>query len=171
MGNDQLINQTSGKTNWFTPAYIIEAARRAMGGIDLDPASCEEANRTVGAASFYTAADDGLSLPWHGNVWLNYPYSRRGNQEWTAKAIYEYRDGTIEAACILCFAATSERWFQPLLGYPVCFLAKRVAFIDGDTLKPVRGGTKGSAVVYLGSNVNRFVLAFQPYGKVLVPYV
>ena len=41
----------SGKFEWYTPESIIELARETMGSIDLDPASCEAANRTVEAAN------------------------------------------------------------------------------------------------------------------------
>lgn len=35
----RLINQDSGDVEYYTPTEITEAARRVMGGIDLDPFS------------------------------------------------------------------------------------------------------------------------------------
>src|SRR5262249_14864109 len=55
---------------WYTPKKYIEAVRDVLGGIDLDPASCERANEVVKAAKFYTATQNGLNEPWQGRVWL-----------------------------------------------------------------------------------------------------
>src|SRR6266567_8413556 len=60
---------------WFTPVEIIEAVRDVLGTIDLDPASCDEAQETVQATRYFTAENDGLKQEWAGRVWLNPPFS------------------------------------------------------------------------------------------------
>ena len=50
----QLINQNSGKVEWYTPMDIIGAARELYGGaIDLDPATSEKANLRIIAKRGY----------------------------------------------------------------------------------------------------------------------
>ena len=60
------VTRNTGNFEWYTPAYIIEAARKTMGTIDLDPASSVIANETVKATTFYTIDDDGLIKEWGG---------------------------------------------------------------------------------------------------------
>jgi hypothetical protein len=60
---------------WYTPPNIIEAARTVLGNIDLDPASCVEAQKYVQARCYFTPKEDGLSKKWKGRVWLNPPYT------------------------------------------------------------------------------------------------
>ncbi len=64
-----------GSNEWYTPSKYIEAAREVMGEIDLDPASSDLANQTVKASMYYSQQEDGLILPWHGNCWINPPYT------------------------------------------------------------------------------------------------
>ena len=43
-----------------TPPDYIDAARKVLGGIDLDPASCSTFNELVRADRYFSEADDGL---------------------------------------------------------------------------------------------------------------
>jgi hypothetical protein len=167
MNNATLINQTSGKVEFWTPQPIIEAARETMGGIDLDPASCFEANQRVKAGAFCTEEDDGLSVEWFGNVFMNHPFSRDGNAKWINKLVSEYEAGNVNQACCITFASTSEQWFRPLLEQPQCFLSPRTNYITPDG-KVFRGVTKGSVVTYFGHWVDHFRKAFSKLGVVKV---
>jgi hypothetical protein len=163
----QRINQDSGDFEYYTPANIVEAARKTMGVIDLDPASSFEANKRVRALCFFSQDDDGLSNHWYGRVWMNHPFSRAGNASWINKLICEYSAGRVSAACCITYAATSEKWFQPLLAFPQCFLSPRTNYYLPDgSLK--RGVTKGSVVTYLGTRVNSFAREFEALGSIKI---
>lgn len=76
MNNANLINQSSGEFEYYTPLAISDLAREVMGSIDLDPASSCIANERIKAKQFFTINDDGLSKEWHGRVFLNHPFHR-----------------------------------------------------------------------------------------------
>lgn len=64
---------TSLSNEHYTPTEIVEAAREAMRGIDLDPASCAKANRAIKARRFFAQKDNGYLKDWSGKVLLNPP--------------------------------------------------------------------------------------------------
>ena len=163
-----LINQDSGNFEYYTPSFIVEAARIVLGTIDLDPASSRQANRSVQARRFFTVIDDGLAQPWHGTVWMNHPFGRERNPVWINKLCSEYESGNVSAACCITFAATSERWFQPLFDYPLCFLHPRTNYLLPDG-SPKGGVTKRSVVAYLGGNISGFIREFKQLGRVMLP--
>lgn len=175
IASHQLINQTSGETEYYTPVEIVDSARFLLGGIDLDPASSARANEVVGARQFYTVADNSLYRSWYGRVWLNWPFAagekackpncqkktcrpeRRGhciqedipgNGEWVNKLVADWNAGNIEAACCICYACTSEHWFAPLLKFPQFFITGRVNY-RLPSGKIIEGVTKGSVVTFL----------------------
>lgn len=158
----QLINQSSGDYEYYTPPEIVEAARRTMGGIDLDPASSAKANSWIKATDYLTEKIDGLTQMWYGRVWLNHPFGRESNPKWISKLLTEYRGGHVKQACCITYACTSEAWFRPLFAYPMCFLSPRTNyFLPDGSLK--KGVTKGSVVTYLGPKWSN-ELFFEQFG-------
>jgi DNA N-6-adenine-methyltransferase (Dam) len=190
MNQSSLINQNSSEVEYYTPPAIIEAARCAMGRIDLDPASSTRANKIVKADKIFTIHQDGIERDWFGNVWLNHPFGRpepaclpdcekkhahhdydlHGNAPWIKKLCEQYSDTAIDQACCITYACTSESWFSPLLARPQCFLSPRTNYLlpDGTTKK---GVTKGSCVTYFGTKTESFARAFCALGVVKVPHV
>lgn len=188
MESHQFINQTSGIVEYYTPVEIIEAARRVMGGIDLDPASSACANEIVKATHFFTKDDNGLRRHWFGCVWLNHPFGRaekacgadcdkkheHHNYDYYGNAAWiDYLDSECEArvsqACCITYACTSEAWFQPLIKRPQCYLTPRTNYCLPDgTIK--RGVSKGSVVTYYGDDLDAFAREFKPFGQVKVAY-
>jgi len=161
----QLINQTSGAFEWYTPGPIVEAARAAMGSIDLDPASSAAANERVKAKSFFTEADDGLSIMWWGNVWLNHPFGRVQNPLWIRKVVEGWDGKYYDQLCCITYACTSEAWFQPLLKQVQCYLCPRTNYyLPNGKIK--KGVTKGSVVTYFGPNQDQFQEAFKSLGTI-----
>lgn len=156
------VSYNSGENEWYTPKYIIDAARKTMGSIDLDPASSEIANRTVQATTFYTKEVNGLIQPWFGNVWLNPPYSKDLIRQFVSAVRNKWSE--YDQAIILVNNATETRWFQELLNTAsaVCFVDSRIKFLDmyGKPGNPLQG----QAIFYVGSYHSTFVINFSQFG-------
>ena len=148
----QLVQQSLSNEH-YTPAEYIEAARAVMGAIDLDPASCVEANEVVRAAKFFSADDDGLRQEWRGRIWLNPPYGG-GAAEFVGKLMREIETGSVEQAVVLVNAhCTDTAWFQPLWNEILCFTDHRINFYGDDDRS---GSTHGSVFVYCCKNFSSF---------------
>ncbi|MGH8000688.1 MAG: DNA N-6-adenine-methyltransferase [Brasilonema sp.] len=163
---------TSSKTSeWYTPVYIIESARKVMGGIYLDPASNPIAQRWIKAGSYYTKEQNGLSLPWYGRVWLNPPFGRVNSRQgvygagvWFRRLYKEYTEADVFEA--LALGRGDSDGFKLLTR--ICYFVEcdRIAFVSADGItknKPV----PGTKIFYLGLNVTEFIQEFRQYGTVL----
>lgn len=158
----------SGENEWYTPPKYIEAARRAMGSIDTDPASCELANSIVKAKVYFDIDDDGLSREWVGNVWLNPPYVQPLVSQFTAATIEKYLAGEINQACVLVNNATETNFFQYMLQYcsAICFPSGRIRYIDKNG-EQANSPLQGQAILYFGNAPEEFTYSFKDIGGIL----
>lgn len=156
----------SDQNDWRTPRKYLDAARTVLGKIDLDPASSTEANETIQAARFYTEADDGLKQPWKGRVWLNPPYGGQARL-FIERLLKEFEVGNVLAACALVNAHPTEtKWFQELFRHTLCFIRGRIDF-GGPSREVASTSTHGSAIAYLGEDIETFGKEFGQFGAVV----
>jgi len=143
---------------WYTPTEVIDAAKTVLGAIDLDPASDEAANEHVGAAQIFTEEDNGLEQDWHGNVWLNPPYSYPHVEHFCDKAIAEYQAGNIDQCIVLVNNCTDAKWFMRLAeNFPMMFSKGRFKFWNPGHACQTR---QGQALFYMGQHKKQFFNAF-----------
>ena len=179
-----LPQHSSRSVEHYTPLWILDAARRVLGTIDLDPATSSYANaKRVRAERFFTREDDGLSRDWIGRVWLNPPGGRVGARSsaavWWEKLAHEYQSQRVIEAVFLGFSieilATAQDapiWPGSL---PFCVPRRRIEF-DRETAhgEYVSGDspTHANIIVYLPRNdtpmrsTRSFIKAFENFGKV-----
>ena len=154
---------SSDSPEWYTPSDIVSRVVKVLDGIDLDPCSNSHDNPNVPAGAHYTQADDGLSQPWHGTVYMNPPYGR-GIDQWVQKLRDEFYMGNVVAAVALVPARTDTRWFRILRDFPVCFLDGRLRFHNGDDSGDA--APFPSCAFYLGDQDVLFNEVFAPVGDV-----
>ena len=153
----------TGENEWYTPPEYIEAARKVMGEIDLDPASSEIANKTVQAKTYYTKTDNGLDKAWAGTVFCNPPYASDLIKKFAAKFASHITDGSI-SGIILINNATETAWFRELIdcASAVVFTTGRIKFLDpqGNPGAPLQG----QAIIYGGDAPQAFIAEFVKFG-------
>jgi hypothetical protein len=81
------VARNTGRLEWYTPPEYVEAARLVLGGIALDPASCELAQQTVRAGRYYTAEQDGLVAAVGRNRLSQPPFCRQPGRALRGEAL------------------------------------------------------------------------------------
>jgi phage N-6-adenine-methyltransferase len=153
------------RTTWQTPESVLVEVHENFGPILLDPATSPQ--NPTRAKTFLTERHDGLSVDWYsaalsssirpvriGCVFVNHPYSRRGNPAWASKIEEEGRKfalglGDYEWVSLVALVpvATSTDWWHSMHPSGYYFLPRRLAFRDPDTGLEVRGTSFDSAVL------------------------
>ncbi len=155
---------------WYTPTAYADAARLVMNGIDLDPASCELANKTIRARRFYTAKQNGLEQDWTcESMWMNPPYGKLANKSmltaWIRKLVDGYKAGTIKQAVLLATNNIEAPWFADLWEHPICLVDHEVRFLHPQGIRKCH--LFGTTLTYLGTNEQKFMNVFSEFGPVI----
>jgi len=159
-----IIPKSTGN-EWWTPEEYIVSVRKVLGNIDLDPASCEEANKTIQADTIYTKEINGIEKPWYGKMFMNPPYSE--NKAFAEKMGYCWDNKEVDEAIILLGAhAIETKWFAWYWDYTLCFTGHRIKF-DTPEGKSIAGNIAGSVFVYLGKHQLAFAREFEQHGYVV----
>ncbi len=177
------VQHSAASVEHYGPDYIGPMVREVFDGpINLDPASCYQANLLIGAWKYYTSTDDGLKQPWFGNVYLNPPGGRvefdgqNFNQAsvWYATLAHKFALGLVTQAVFMVFNQELFRYAQKFnvvqpLDFPACFPRDRIDFWKpGQEGSPEPQGAPGhpNTVIYMGPNVGRFKEVFGRLGRV-----
>lgn len=189
IGHDQVLSSArtgQGRDDWQTPDKILDPVRR-FAPIGVDVATSR--TNPVGAEWFYTEflgtdernLADGLSGPWRdipgadmeGKVaWCQPPYSTA--KKWIVKAQFEAGLGA-EIIMLIASRTGAKYWAPVFRSDALCFISRRITFIDADTGKPAVDGNGrpmpapfDSALVYWGHRPGRFRRTFADLGNIVM---
>lgn len=135
----QLANSTltSGKTSQDlrTPKKLFQQLNHIY-KFDLDPCDSNEFENWLGIRSYnLNRNEDGLKLPWIGNIFVNPPFN--DIRTWFNKAEREIKNGNARLIVFLVPSRTETKWFHSFLNSEYLmnhsYLNKRVTFANFDS--------------------------------------
>jgi phage N-6-adenine-methyltransferase len=148
----------TGKDDWLTPPAVLEALNAEF-RFSLDAAASGPGPLGLRWLGPGGEAPDALECSWAnhadvgGSVWLNPPYSRaagrgHGIKTWHREANLQSLAHSLEVV-VLCPPHPARGWFQKYAIHAdeVRVFKSRIAFIDPETLTPVKGNTQDSCLV------------------------
>ena len=167
--NSLIASMYTGDFEWYTPEKYIEAARKVLGAIDLDPASSAFAQKVVRAGAWYSEKDDGLKQEWHGRIFLNPPYKYPLVEQFGSKLLAEIDAGNVSSAIFLTNNTAEAKWWHQVASRAtaVCFTLGRISFYkeEGEKTQP----TDGQSFCYFGDRRDQFAEIFSAFGLTMIP--
>lgn len=148
---------SSESNEWYTPREIVDAARTVFNTeIELDPASCDQANILVQAKRIFKIEDHGLIQSWAARtVYCNppgglrkeigKPHERSSAAIWWQKMAGEFEHGRFAHGIFCCFSLNIFQTVQTLsyqpshpLDFSVAIPSERVCYIapNGEGSQP-----------------------------------
>ena len=171
------IQHSSHSDQWWTPSPIMDLVRSVLNVIELDPASCVEANKFIGAGTFFTEREDGLRQDWskYKTIFLNPPGGKVGNKSQSImfwEKLISYRQ-SFDHAIYIGFsieqlAVSQGKGFPSLGEFPFCIPRKRIRFICPEETKTQP--SHANIIVYIPGRLDHrelFKTTFKSLGLVL----
>lgn len=164
------------------PAHYLDAVRRVLDVIDLDPCSSEKAQGSIDAQSWYRAEDAQAALaePWHGRVFLHPHYDNTIGRYQLQKLLRDYLADRVTAAVILIGKTDWLRCEPLLLSFPFLLHYKRLSHWrwskEHETLERINPSFN-HATLYLPAKsgphfdedrLARFIETFSSFGRVIL---
>lgn len=159
--------------DWGTPQFYVDAVRKALGRIDLDP--CSNRYSIVNATVEYMPPADGLDMSWdYATIYVNPPYGMNGKYgrriaDWLDRCAAAHEDHGAEVIALVPVATNTSHWKTSVFGRAaaVCFLYDtRLKFLVNGK-QGGKGAPMSCAMVYWGSRFGRFSDVFMEYGAVM----
>jgi phage N-6-adenine-methyltransferase len=125
------VHFSSAADRWSTPQEFFDRVAARFGPFDLDVCASNDNAKCV---RYFTAEQDGLSLPWNGVCWMNPPYGRSIGK-WMRKA----HESALAGATIVCLvpARTDTAWWHDYaMRGEVEFVRGRLKFGDNNKDAP-----------------------------------
>ena len=119
--------ETRTSDDYWTPKWIFDAIGLTF---DLDVACPPEGPTHTPCHAYYTQADNGLTSPWHGTVWMNPPFSQ--GTPWATKFI-DHGNG------IALVPFSKSKWFERLWNeaHALVLPPIHMKFVQGGIFMPV----------------------------------
>lgn len=161
------------KNEWCTPALYVEKVRNVLGVIDLDPTSTDAAQSTVQAVKYYTKNNSCLKHDWHGNVYMNPPYSPCDGltiSTFVDKFVHEYRENRI-SGIVLTNNDTDRTWWVALWSNCslFCNTIGRIRFVHPE--RTADSPRQGQTFFLFGTQyMSNFYKEFKDIATVSVPW-
>lgn len=155
----------------YTPPNWINFVQQVFDRpIELDPASCEEANKIVQAQRLFTLEDDALDQDWSADtLFLNPPYSMPEIEQFSIKLLSQVPN--IREFIFLVNSCTETSWFQAVANQCnlLLFPSSRINFWSpGTDPHNIKGGNEyRQTLMYRGPNAHRFKQLGQKIGLVV----
>jgi phage N-6-adenine-methyltransferase len=161
---------------WYTPSWLIEKAKWVMGGIDIDPASCAEAQKTVQAAKYfdksYMGGALGINWVYHNGpnwaparVWLNPPYSHPLIEQFIERLLQQIEAGYVGEAILLVNNNTETAWWHKAASAAaVTFTFRSRVFFWRPGREDATSPRQGQTAFYFGPNALKFIEVFKDKG-------